>query len=114
MTGWMMLAGSIVLNVAGNLLVKQFSTTTAFRSIWDYVAMPFILGVAAFGLGVMLYGRALKDIPIVTAYPIQVGTCVLVIALFAVAAFGERVGLGDALGIALIVTGIALLSRMAA
>ena len=113
MTGWMMLAGSIVFNVAGNLLVKQFSTTTEFRSLWDYAAIPFVLGISAFGIGVVLYGRALKDIPIVLAYPIQVGTCVLVIALFAVAVFGEKIGVTDTLGIALIVTGIALLSRMA-
>ena len=114
MTGWMVLAGSIVCNVAGNLLVKQFSTTTEFHSIRDYLAIPFVLGISAFGIGVMLYGRALKDIPIVLAYPIQVGACILVIALFAVAMFGERIGLPDLLGIALIVGGIALLSRMAA
>ena len=28
MTGWVMLAFSVVLNVAGNLFVKQFSATT--------------------------------------------------------------------------------------
>ena len=113
MTAWLMLAGSIVFNVAGNLLVKQFSTTAQIRSIWDYAAIPFVLGISAFGVGVMLYGRALKDIPIVMAYPIQVGACVLVISLFAVAVFGERIGAPDALGIALIIAGIALLSRMA-
>jgi multidrug transporter EmrE-like cation transporter len=114
MTAWLMLAGSILFNVAGNLLIKQFSTTSEFHSLWDYLSVPFVLGISAFGAGVMLYGRALKDIPIVMAYPIQVGTCVLVIALFAVAVFGETVGLRDALGIALIVIGIALLSRIAA
>ena len=35
------------------------------------------------------------------------------LALFAVAVFGERVGPVDAIGIALIATGIALLSRIA-
>jgi multidrug transporter EmrE-like cation transporter len=114
MNGWMVLAGSIVCNVAGNLLVKQFSTTTQFHSLRDYLAIPFVLGIAAFGVGVMLYGRALKDIPIVLAYPIQVGACVLVIALFAVGVFGEKLGLTDMLGIALILGGIGLLSRMAA
>jgi undecaprenyl phosphate-alpha-L-ara4N flippase subunit ArnE len=114
MTAWLMLAGSILFNVAGNLLVKQFSATTDIRGIWDYLAIPFVLGISAFGAGVILYGRALRDIPIVMAYPIQVGACVLAIALFAVAVFGERVGLRDALGIALVVAGIALLSRISA
>jgi multidrug transporter EmrE-like cation transporter len=113
MTGWMMLAGSILFNVAGNLLVKQFSATTTIRTPWDYLAVPFILGIAAFGIGVILYGRALNDLPIVLAYPIQVGACIVIIALFAVAVFGERLGAADMLGIALIAGGIALLSRMA-
>ena len=113
MRAWLMLALSIVFNVAGNLLVKQFSATSEIRGVWDYVALPFVLGIAAFGVGVVFYGRALKDIPIVLAYPIQVGACILVIALFAVALFGERLGATDAIGIALIATGIALLSRMA-
>lgn len=114
MTGWLTLAVSIVFNVAGNLLVKQFSASTAeIRGPWDYVSLPFALGIAAFGMGVIFYGRALKEIPIVMAYPIQVGTCVLVIALFAIAVFGERLGMTEALGIALIVSGIALLSRTA-
>jgi multidrug transporter EmrE-like cation transporter len=114
MTGWLMLACSIALNVAGNLFVKQFSATTEIRSLWNYATAPFVLGISAFGLGVIFYGRALKDIPIVLAYPIQVGACILVIALFAVAMFGERIGLRDALGIMLVVAGIALLSHVAA
>jgi small multidrug resistance pump len=113
MTGWIVLTGSIIFNVVGNLLVKQFSASTELRSLWDYIALPFILGIAAFGIGVMLYGRALKEIPIVTAYPVQVGTCVLIIALFAVVAFGERIGGAELLGIALIIGGIALLARLA-
>lgn len=114
MRAWLMLALSILFNVAGNLLVKQFSATSGeIRRLWDYVALPFVLGIAAFGVGVIFYGRALKEIPIVLAYPIQVGACILVIAVFAVAVFGERIGASDALGIALIATGIVLLSRMA-
>jgi multidrug transporter EmrE-like cation transporter len=113
MRAWVMLTLSILCNVAGNLLVKQFSATSEIRGLWDYVALPFVLGVAAFGIGVIFYGRALQDIPIVLAYPIQVGACILVIALFAVAVFGERLGASDIVGIALIATGIALLSRMA-
>lgn len=113
MNAWLLLTGSILFNVAGNLLVKQFSTTADIRSLWDYLAVPFVLGITAFGIGVMLYGKALRHIPIVMAYPIQVGACILVIAAFAVVVFGERISAPDMLGIALIVGGIALLSRMA-
>jgi multidrug transporter EmrE-like cation transporter len=113
MRAWVMLAFSILCNVAGNLLIKQFSTTTEPRGLWDYAALPFALGIAAFGTGVFFYGRALRDIPIVLAYPIQVGACIVVIALFAVTLFGERVGAREAIGIALVAAGIALLARLA-
>jgi multidrug transporter EmrE-like cation transporter len=113
MTGWLMLLGSIALNSVGNLLIKRFSATTEIRGLWDYVTLSFVLGMAAFGLGVVLYGRALKDIPIVLAYPIQVGTCVLVIGLFAVAMFGEKFSLQHFLGVLLIIAGIAVLARLA-
>jgi multidrug transporter EmrE-like cation transporter len=113
MTAWLMLAVSILFNVAGNLLVKRFSTTVAVGSVWDYLSPAFVLGIAAFGLGVVFYSRALRHIPIVTAYPIQVGACILLIAAFAATVFGERIGAPDALGIALILGGIALLARMA-
>jgi multidrug transporter EmrE-like cation transporter len=64
-------------------------------------------------LGVVFYSRALRQIPIVIAYPVQVGTCILLIAAFAVGAFGERIGAAEALGIALVIGGIALLARVA-
>jgi multidrug transporter EmrE-like cation transporter len=113
MTGWLMLLGSIALNSAGNLLVKRFAATIDIRGPLDYVALSFVMGMAAFGCGVILYGRALRDIPIVLAYPIQVGTCVMVIAWFAVAVFGEKFGLQHLLGVLLIVAGIAVLARLA-
>ncbi len=113
MTGWLVLLGSIALNVAGNLLIKRFSATAPSGSILDYATPAFVLGITAFGLGVVLYGRALRDIPIVLAYPIQVGTCILIIALFAVAVFGERFGAQHLLGVLLIMAGIGVLSRLA-
>ena len=113
MTGWLMLAGSIALNAAGNVLVKQASAANEIRGVLDYLALSFLFGIGAFGLGLVLYGRALKDIPVVLAYPIQVGTCVLVVALFAATVLGEKLGLQHLLGMLLIVSGIVVLARVA-
>lgn len=110
-TGWLALAGSILCNTGGNLLLKYFSTGRAISGPLDYVRPSFFGGIAVFGFGVMLYGRALQDIPIVLAYPIQAGTCALIIALYAVIVFGERFGLQDLLGISLIIAGIVVLCR---
>src|SRR5260370_13375967 len=92
MMGWLLLIGSIVFNIVGNLLVKQFSAAHPIRGVMDYVAMPFILGIGSLGVGVLLYGRALPEIPIVHAYPIQVCPCILVIAFFALGVFREQFG----------------------
>jgi multidrug transporter EmrE-like cation transporter len=113
MTGWLMLTASIACNVGGNLLIKAFSTRTDIRGVTDYLSLTFILGIAVFGLGVVFYGRALRDIPIVIAYPVQVGTCVLAIAVVAVSVFGEKFGAQTLVGILLVMTGIAFLSRVA-
>jgi len=111
---WLILAASIVCNAAGNLLIRRFAAGDAAFGLRGYLSPWFALGLAAFGMGVLLYGQALRHIPIVLAYPIQVGACVLIIAIFAVGMFGEKLGLTDLLGIALILSGIGLLGRMAA
>jgi len=113
MTGWLVLLCSIALNIAGNLLVKASSARGGASGAAAYLSLPFALGVAAFALGVVFYGRALRDIPIVLAYPIQVGASVLVIALFAVFVFGEKFGVQTCIGILLVLGGIAVLSRVA-
>jgi hypothetical protein len=38
MRAWLMLVVSILMNVAGNLLVRRFSTTVAVRSLWDFLS----------------------------------------------------------------------------
>ena len=114
MNAWLILAGSILCNVAGNLLMKRFAATVEIHGLRDYIAPSFAMGIAAFGIGVLLYGSALSRIPIVIAYPIQVGACLVTIATVAVAGFGERLGWTELFGIALIVAGIILLARVAA
>jgi len=109
---WLILICSILFNAAGNLLIRQFAGTAAGNGLRDYLSWSFAAGVVAFGIGVVLYGRALTQIPIVIAYPIQMGTCVLIIGIFAATVFGEKLGGGELLGIALVVAGIALLARV--
>ena len=111
MTGWLMLTGSILLNALGNLMMRAFSLSIEIRGIRDYLSLSFLLGISAFGLGVLLYARALRDIPIVFAYPIQVGACVLIISLVATIWFDENLGVPTIIGILLVIAGIVMLSR---
>ena len=82
----------------------------AFAVIREAMRKRDMVGLAR----VVLYGRALSRIPIVIAYPVQVGACVLIIGAFAVTVFGEKIGAAELLGVALVIAGIALLARVAA
>jgi multidrug transporter EmrE-like cation transporter len=69
MIGWLALICAILFNTAGNFFIKHFSLTSEVQSPLSYLNPWFILDIAFFGVNVFLYSRALKDIPLVVAYP---------------------------------------------
>jgi multidrug transporter EmrE-like cation transporter len=111
--GWLMLVGAIAFNTVGNLFIKKFSASSELRGVADYLALPFVIGLVCFGLNLVFYSRALKDIPIAVAYPILVGASVVCIVLVAVNWFGEKFGISHGIGVVLVVAGVALLARTA-
>lgn len=104
------LSGGVLGSVLGNVLIKQ-SSRTAVDGLLAYLSVPFIGGAAVYGLGLLCYMQALRTLPLTLAYPMLVGASVLCTALLAMLTFDERVGIGEVLGIALIVVGIAVLTR---
>lgn len=104
------LTGGVLGSAFGNVLIKQ-SSRTEVEGLLAYVSVPFVGGAAVYGLGLLCYMQALRTLPLTLAYPMLVGASVLCTALIAIRAFGEKLGPAEALGIALIVTGIAVLTR---
>jgi multidrug transporter EmrE-like cation transporter len=98
MIGWLALACGILFNTAGNFLIKRFSLTTL--NLW------FVLGIAFFGVNLFFYSPALKDIPLVIAYPTLIGISLSLVAIFAVFFLKERFGMAHAAGISLVILGI--------
>ena len=111
MVGWLTLATAILFNVLGNYFIKRFSTSADINNVFDYVRPLFISGVFFFGLGLLLYTRALAQLPITLAYPIMVGVTLTTLSMLAIFSLGEQFTPRDALGAAFVIAGIALLSH---
>jgi small multidrug resistance pump len=110
MIAWIALTCAILFNTAGNFFIKHFSLTTEVQNPLSYLNLWFILGIAFFGINVFCYSWALKDIPLVVAYPILVGISVSLVAIVAVFLLKERFGMMHAAGIALVILGVSCLS----
>jgi multidrug transporter EmrE-like cation transporter len=113
MLGWLTLATAIIFNILGNFFIKKFSLGAEVNDVLDYLRPSFIFGVIFFGTGLLLYTRALKEVPVTIAYPIMVGVTLTALSALAIFVLGERFTPRAALGATLIIAGIVLLSRTA-
>lgn len=107
------LAGAIFLNSAGNILLKQASLTPA-EGLSRYFNLPFLAGLACFGLSVLPYARALQDLPLHVAYPLLIGASLIAILVASRLLFRAPMGWPELAGMALILAGASLLLRRAA
>ena len=107
------LAAAILLNSAGNILLKQASLAPA-EGLGRYLQPLFVAGLACFGLNVLLYARALQDLPLHVAYPLLIGASLIAIVAASRLLFRAPVGLPELAGMALILAGASLLLRRAA
>lgn len=71
----------------------------------------FIFGLILGAINVFFFTKALKDMSLSIAYPIFSGACIFFMALLSHFFFGERVTAINMIGAALVVAGIALISR---
>jgi multidrug transporter EmrE-like cation transporter len=60
MFGWVILAIAIVCNILGNYFIKRFSLHAQIGGILDYLRPTLIAGMLFFGVGLLLYARALR------------------------------------------------------
>jgi len=102
----LMMAVVVILNTVAQGLLKM----AAGRGL---INLPMIAGVGAYGLSTLLYVVVLKEANLSFAYPVIIGTTVLVTCIVSVAVLGERLAALQWFGIALIVAGIGLVAAMA-
>ena len=120
---WVLLIGGVLLNAAAQLFLKAatrssgilvrdsgaVSWATAAHLLY---ATPLWAGLACYGVSVFLWVGALSRVPVSVAYPmLSIGY--IINAFAAAALFGEALSAAKLLGIALIVAGVLVLTRVA-
>jgi multidrug transporter EmrE-like cation transporter len=119
---WALLLGGVLLNACAQLLLKAATrhsgelVADSGRVSWSAVlhllgVVPLWVGLACYGISVILWLGALSRVPVSVAYPmLSIG---YVINAFAAAVlFGEALSVGKLAGIALICAGVLVLARM--
>jgi small multidrug resistance pump len=99
---WLFLSGAIAAEVAGTLQLRALAT--ASNRWWPIVAI-----VCAYGLSFAFMTLALRQIRVGAVYAIWSGAGTAAVALFGQWLFGERITWRGAIGMALIVAGVAVL-----
>ena len=109
--GWILVLVAAVLNGCGSLLLKQSAKMSSDQLGAQLFSPWFIGGLACYGVNVILFGKALKALPVAIAYPVLAGTSLALISLAASFLFRERLAPVHWAGAVLIFFGIVLLTR---
>ena len=121
---WVLILTGVGLNAAAQLLLKvatkplshfnEFNADTLSSSIAIlFRNLPFWAGMVCYGASLCVWVAALTKAPVSTAYP-MLSLGYVVVAAVSVAWLGEALTPAKMLGIALICTGVVLVSRNAA
>lgn len=118
---WVLILSGVALNAAAQLLLKVATRPLAHFSVFNAdtlgssvlilsKSVPFWSGMMCYALSVCVWVAALSKAPVSTAYP-MLSLGYVVVAAVSVAWLGESLTPGKMLGIALICTGVVLVSR---
>jgi len=121
---WVLILTGVGLNAAAQLLLKvatkplaHFSTFNADVLVSSVVilfkSVPFWAGMLCYSASVCVWVAALTKAPVSTAYP-MLSLGYVIVAALSVAWLGETLTVPKMLGIALICTGVLLVSRSSA
>jgi len=104
---WLLLVLAALFNAFGNILLKNASVfSLATKSFVIYL----MAGTLFFGLNLIFYAVALRDIKLNIAYPILVGIGLIIICIYSVIIDSRSLSIKELLGAAVILFGVYLLS----
>ncbi len=118
---WVLIFTGVGLNAAAQLLLKVATKPLGHFSVFNadvltssvailFKSLPFWTGMLCYALSVCVWVAALSKAPVSTAYP-MLSLGYVVVAAVSVAWLGEIMTPAKMLGIALICTGVVLVSR---
>jgi multidrug transporter EmrE-like cation transporter len=107
---WVLVLAAGVNSTVGNLLLKRSSDAQASRTLLENALNPwFIGGLAFYGINVILFARALADLPVSAAYPVLAGFSFLLLSVVSAWLLNERLTFMQYLGVFAVVVGIVLI-----
>jgi len=106
MSAYLQLGSAVVFNVAAYLVYKAIAGSGP-RVWWPMFAIGLMLGAA----NTFLFARSIKAIPLSVAYPVFTGASFAFIILAAALAFHERLVPVHLAGMALVMSGVVLVTR---
>jgi multidrug transporter EmrE-like cation transporter len=112
LNAWSLLFIAAFNNSLGSLFLKKSRLAASDPSLLSLLFSPwFIAGLCIYGINVVLFAKALEKLPVSQAYPVFAGLGFGLIALAGNYFFGERFTLQQWVGLALIFSGIIIMSR---
>ena len=120
-SSWIFLFIALGLNAFANILLKigsiQAKTLSQNASFWEkglnFLNIATCAGILLFALNVLVYRKALANIPISIAYPIMlsVGLVIVILAARFIPIMNEKITLTQIMGIILIGIGVWMLAK---
>ena len=112
---WLILVLGIASNATASVMVKMaMIAPRKFPSPKDPLAAlsnwPFWLGLLLYGGAFLLYAAALARLPLNVAHPVLTSGAVATVAMFSIVIFKEPFYWTTALGILLVILGVALIT----
>ena len=116
---WIILILGIASNASASVLVKMaMMPPRKFPSLSEPMAAlsnwPFWLGLGLYGAAFLLYTAALARLPLNVAHPVLTAGAVATVALCSVLIFREPFYWTTAVGIVLVIAGVALITARVA
>src|SRR5665647_931533 len=116
---WLILILGIACNASASVLVKMaMMPPRKFPSLSEPMAAlsnwPFWLGLGLYGAAFLLYTAALARLPLNVAHPVLTAGAVATVALCSVLIFREPFYWTTAVGIVLVIAGVALITARVA
>ncbi|MBV7499072.1 EamA family transporter [Achromobacter sp. ACM05] len=112
---WLVLILGIAANASASVLVKIAMTPprkfpTPSEPMAALQNWPFWLGLALYGMAFLLYAAALARLPLNVAHPVLTAGAIATVAVCSAAIFREPFPWTTALGIVMVIAGVALIT----
>jgi small multidrug resistance pump len=116
---WLILILGIASNASASVLIKiAMMPPRKFPSLSEPMSAlnnwPFWLGLGLYGVAFLLYAAALARLPLNVAHPVLTAGAVATVALCSVLIFREPFHWTTAVGIVLVIAGVALITARVA